>query len=236
MITPALLGALSVAVAGGGGTTDPFFANVKSLMHFESSLADTKGLTWVTATGSPVITGSSPLVGVGSLSCPNAAIRTDGSTAYAIDGPADFAIELSVRFSALPSGGAACLASHYVSSGAGWSIQFRNDGSDRLQINMSGDTGNASAPWSPSTGVNYVVAVTRVSGNIYFFVDGVMIGTPVANTAGTVSAAPYMVLGALYLSGSFIQVLNGVVDEWRLTIGTGRYSAGYTPAPPFPDS
>lgn len=228
--------AMMMTLGGAPPPVDPYFANVKSLMHFETDFTDVKGLSWSGGSGSPVITASSPLVGVGSLSLPTACIKAAGSTSYCINNGADFTIELSVKFNSLPSGGVYTLASMYNGSGAGWSLQFRNDSPGaRLQINLTGDTGTSSMSWSPSTATKYAVSVSRVSGQIYWLVDGVQLGSPTANTDGGNVAATNIVIGGLDLGG-FIQLCNAVVDEWRLTIGVGRYSANYTVSLPFPDS
>jgi len=222
-----------------GGTPppiDPYFANVVSLMHYETSLLDQKGLVWSSGAGTPTITTSSPLVGIGSLLCSTACIKAAGSTSYCINAGADFTIEISVKFNSLPSGDTATLASMYNGSGAGWSLQFRNDSpGSRLQVNLTGDTGTSSMPWSPSTGVKYDIAISRVSGQIYWFVNGVSLGSPTANSDGGNVAATNIAIGGLDFSG-FIQLCNAVIDEWRLTIGVGRYDANYTVSLPFPDS
>lgn len=228
--------AILMTLGAGGGGTDPYFSSVPSLMHYETSLLDQKGLIWSTGSGSPTITSSSPLVGVGSLACPTACIKASGSNSYAIQASQDFTIELSVKFTTLPSGASYTLAAQYGSSTSGWALQFRNDSPGaRLQLSLTGDTGVSTATWSPSTGVKYDLAISRVSGQIYFFVNGTLLGSPSANATGGTSSAANITIGGLAFGG-FIQMINGVIDEWRLTIGVGRYTSNYTVTLPFPNS
>lgn len=221
---------------GGGGGGDPYFAFVKSLLHYEASFSDEKGLTWSTGAGSPSIDTSSPIVGAGSGVLASACIYTPGSSSYRIAPSQDFAIEACIIFNSLPSSGAYCIASMYSNSGTGWSFQFRNDGGSRLQINLSGDGGTSSASWTPVTGTRYDLAVTRVSGVVRFFVNGTQVGTDDTNAAGSSGySTTNMVIGGLYV-GAFAQLVDAKIDETRLTIGAGRYATNYTPSFPFPDS
>lgn len=225
--------ALMMAASNGG---DPYFSFVKSLLHYESSFSDVKGLTWSTGAGSPSIDTATPMVGAGSGSLSNACISTPGSSAYQIAPSQDFAIEACVIFNTIPSSAAYCIASMYSNSGTGWSFQFRTDGGSRLQINLAGDGGTNSASWTPVAGTRYNLAVTRVSGVVRFFVNGVKIGVDNVNSTGSSGfATTNMVIGGLY-TGTFVQRIDAKIDESRLTIGAGRYAANYTPAFPFPDS
>lgn len=230
-----LLAQQGIMMSGTASSTDPYFAYVQSLMHFESSFSDQKGLVWTPGDANATITTASPIVGIGSGSLQSSYIRTPDSSAFNF-GTGDFCLEMSIRFRSLPSSGVYCLMSRYAGSSSGFSWQFRNDsGGARIQVNMTGDTGNYQWAWSPATNTRYDLALARVGGQIRLFVGGMQAGSTMSSSDNVNSLGSYLLLGALY-TGSFIQLADIVIDEWRMTIGQGRYSANYTLAFPFPDS
>lgn len=88
-------------------------------------------------------------------------------------------------------------------------------------------TGNAM-----STGQWYHIAVCRASGSTRMFVDGTQVGTTYADTTNYVQTAVY--LGSDYLTTG--NLLNGYIDDLRVTKGYARYTANFTPpAAAFPN-
>jgi len=96
-------------------------------------------------------------------------------------------------------------------------------------------------PWTPSVNTWYHVAVSRNSptNEWRFFVDGVQVGTPQINSNTIFNAAKPLLIGAVNNSTTTTSpssVLNGYIDDFRLTKGVARYTANFTPpAAAFPD-
>lgn len=86
---------------GGGGGTDPYWANVSSLLHFDGSgatLVDEKGKTW-TCNGGATQSTSSPIVGTASALFGTSSsdyIYSQSSSDFAF-GTGDFTIEFMMR-------------------------------------------------------------------------------------------------------------------------------------------
>lgn len=105
-----------------------------------------------------------------------------------------------------------------------------------FQISTDGTNGTVQTlfrwPWQPAVGQWYHVAVCRVAGQLRVFVDGVILGLPIADTnvyfAGSARTAimaqcnnnPNYVFGTRF---------SGWNDEFRMTVGVGRYSANFAP-------
>ena len=218
---------------------DPDFASVVVLLHFNgvdasTAFTDGKGHTF-TANGNAQIDTAQSLFGGASglfdgsedyLSTPNHADFNFGT--------GDFCIETAVRFNTLPSNSIVSLASTYQNSTNGWSVQYRTDVGEGNRLTFGvGDARNNFA-WSPSINTWYRVAISRAGTSLRAFVDGIQIGSTIANSSNLTSTAALWV-GALNFGGG-IQFFNGWLDELRITKGVARYTANYTVATgPFLD-
>jgi hypothetical protein len=77
----------------------------------------------------------------------------------------------------------------------------------------------------------YHVAICRVGTSLRLFFDGVQVGSTATNS--TNFSTGEIIIGNFNTGTSSF---NGHVDEVRVTIGQGRYTANFTPpTPPFPD-
>lgn len=80
-----------------------------------------------------------------------------------------------------------------------------------------------------STNTWYHVAFSRIAGVSRLFVNGNL-------DASAVDATNYSSAGPVRILGTGDNVAPGWFDEFRYTVGSGRYSASFTPpAAPFPD-
>lgn len=73
-----------------------------------------------------------------------------------------------------------------------------------------------------------------VAGKSYLYLDGVSVGTPATDATNYTASGNYHI----GLSVATANPLAGFLDEFRLTVGTARYSGGTTftvPVLPFPD-
>jgi hypothetical protein len=251
MITPLEIGAIaarrSQGGAGGvGSDTDPYYANVVALLHFDgtdgsTTFTDQKGHTFSAAGNAQLDTAQSKFGG--------ASLLLDGSGDYisSVDnadwelGSGDHTIELWVRWNSLP--GAATISSFVTKfSGTTHAIFFglyNNAGNKLLwdadDDNAGGQAVDIQGAWSPSTNTWYHVAASRISGVTEIYADGNRIATA-SDSITYHNNANALIIGASN-SGANNQ-LNGWIDELRITKGVGRYT-GTTLAIPtsaFPDS
>lgn len=248
--------------AGGGGATDPHFAKVPLLLHFDgangsktftdsSSYARTS-----TAYGNAQLTTSSPLVGAASG-------LFDGSGDYvtyahnsADDiGTGAFCIEFSVVPSSL-SGQKTILAKGPFSIGYfEWQAMLENNNNLHFYWGTRGANQTHLRLFTPSTlstGVRYDCSIGRdASGNWYGFVDGAACTqyqfSPTSSgvSYGSVTTGTFNNGIGLTTSSSNLWVGSegggalfyaGQLDELRFTVGEVRNTSAYTPAFPFPDS
>jgi len=87
---------------------------------------------------------------------------------------------------------------------------------------------------SLSTGQWYHVAVARASGSTRMYIDGTQVGSTYSDSTNYASSATTFIGNG---SGGF--VMNGFIDELRITVGSSRGMTGSTitvPAAAFPDS
>lgn len=225
------------ANGGGGGTpTDPYWANVVSLLHFDgadgsTTFTDQTGKTWTANDNAQIDTAQYKFGGASGLFDGSGDyIGASASSDWAF-GTGDFTVELFARFYSHTK--TMTLAGNYVSGGVhGWSFQRRSD-TNTIRFGY-GDTALIDVSWTPTDGVWYHLAVCRAGTSLRIFVDGTQIGSTVTN--GTdISNTSGLNIGRL--AGLGIQYFNGHVDEARITKGVARYTANFTPpSAPFPDS
>ena len=170
-------------------------------------------------------------------------LTTPDSTGWDLSG--DFTIEAWVYlagYSNAYSGAyGACVVAQYNSTPLvypiGWQLRINGTALAYNTINLF--TGNTDLNFASSIALyswNHI-AVTRSSGSIKAFVNGMQAGSTVANSDSfTEGGARPLWIGALNDS-SFRFWLNGYIDELRITKGIARYTTNFTPpTAPFPDS
>lgn len=155
-------------------------------------------------------------------------------------GSGAFTIEGTYRWNALPGAG----QSHYLaskwfpSSALSWGLRlYESGGSYFLEFayTTGGTTGTQVVvhdfPFTPALFTPYAIAVSRNGGTNRLFINGVRQGPAVADAATYHDNAAQVVIGASQLNTTDLaNSFNGWVDEFRLTVGVGRYTADYTPA------
>jgi len=159
-------------------------------------------------------------------------------------GSSDFAVDCWVNFNSLNPGN--CIASHFDGGAAnqkGWLLQYSNS-NNALQFTYTTDgitnkvatTGVGS--WTPSLNTWYHVAATRSGTDLRLFIDGMLYGSPSTyNMATDVvhDSTSSLRLGSFYVSGAIYSPssMDGYIDEFRLSIGTPRWTSNFTP-PAYP--
>jgi hypothetical protein len=90
----------------------------------------------------------------------------------------------------------------------------------------SNNTAQIDSTTSTGTGSWVHLAVTRYSGVVRLFVNGVNEGST-WSTTGTFSGAVYV--GAEFYGGSVTVAANGYIQDLRITKGIARYTSNFTP-------
>lgn len=227
--------------ASGGGGTDPDWANVVALLHFDgtdgsTTMTDETGKTWSVYGQAQIDTaqsqfGGSSLLLDGSgdlLSCAYSDFVTGKDF---ILGTGDFTIECWVRFNSVAG-------NQYIidvgSNGNTFGMNSATGGTIHYYDSTTYGAGDDSLILGgPVAVINtwYYIAISKNSGTIRAFCNGVKWGEQIStynNSSNTITIGDY---------GGTGYSLNGWVDEVRVTKGVGRYTADFTPPiAAFPNS
>lgn len=215
-------------IAGGvkPAASDPHWANVVSLMHFDSDFSDVTGRVW-SKTSSPTISNSVFRFGGGSgFFNGGPYIQTGTSSDFAF-GTGDFTVEGWIYATSIPTGYFFCPFGNWVSE-AGACFFLKPNG----VIGWHSNTTFANSPTSTiSTNTWYHIAYARQSGAGRLFVNGAQVAS-VSDVANLTSTSGWRV-GNNRTSTDFWR---GYVDEMRITKGVARYTSAFTPRRwPFPN-
>lgn len=237
-----------LAAAGGGGDgppTDPNFASVVLLLHFDgadgsttftdsSSYADGN---W-TRSGTPAIDTDQAQFGGSSCYFDGAtdALFFDDDARFS-RGTADFTIECWVRFGS--SGTRERFAGQGSSSGSNVSFSFAlvRTSSNTVEASVFSGATQYYVTSTATIGANTWahVAFVRDGSTLRLFINGTDMQTASIGSASVNDSASKYAIGAL--GGFLVDSLYGWVDDWRDTIGAARYTAPFTPPDAaFPDS
>ena len=215
-------------------SSDPYADSVVLLLHMDgtagsNTFTDVTGKHTVTARGNASVSATSKF-GSGALSLDGDTDYLElNSSSYLAFGTDDFTIEAFCSPTAYTNADNWIL-SNYAGSATG-RFGFYLDTSGTVIAFRHADTTVITRTISPSaigTGTYKHVAVTRVSGVLYLFVEGVLQGSGSAFTADLSSTAA-CTIGNMSLTYSTLGELNGLVDEVRVTRGVGRWTASFTP-------
>lgn len=222
--------------------TDPNFANVRFLLHFEGADAST-----TFSDNSPV--GTRPIwaptgnaqIDTAQFKYGSASGLFDGTGDYLTDstgqcllGTADLTVEAFVRLNAT---GRHTIVDRRTNAG-GYVLDIGPSTEPRFFIiNNAATFHGATGATTLSTGVWYHLAGTISGTTIRIFVNGTQDGSGTfSGTRGEPVAAVNCYIGTdpSFTAG---RQMNGWIDEVRGTNGVARYTANFTPpAAPFPNS
>jgi hypothetical protein len=121
-------------------------------------------------------------------------------------------------------------------SGTGWGVFYYGNATPVLVFAYNNGSNQQawSTPWSPTPGQFVHIAITRdASSKLYFFINGVLQGTP-ANIGTMTSIAASTLPLTIGNSNALTDEWDGFIDELRITNGVCRYTASFTPVGPFP--
>lgn len=223
---------------GGGGGSDPYFANVVSLLHFDgtngsTTLTDVKGKTW-TAFGNAALTTTGPKFGTASFGLDGTGdYATCPSNADFAFGTADFCVEFWSYWSSAKA------ISHIDFRGGTANspriLLYNNNAAPYTDLRLF--VNNADRITAPTgtlvVGAWQHIAIARVSGNTRLFVDGTQVGSTWADSTNYTAADWSIGRNPSSTARDF----NGRFDDFRATNGAGRYSSNFTvPSSAFPNS
>jgi Concanavalin A-like lectin/glucanases superfamily len=230
-MSQAVINSFRVAAAA---PTDPYFASVVALLHFEgangsTTFTDVKGGTW---TGSGGVALSNASVPFGATSClfdGSDDLITSGSYAGVQFGTGDFTIECfmastngTVNYQTLIQSNNTQVEA-LIARGAGGvqrGVYYRN------AVILGGSGTQALGVWKH-------VAYSRAAGVGHVFYDGIDGPSTVTDTVNYSSAG----ITRLGIPTAGLQNFSGYMKEMRITKGVARYTANFTPpSAPFPDS
>ncbi len=217
--------------AEGAPATDPHWASVFSLVHFNNADGSTtltcqKGLAY-NRVGDPVVKSASALYGTSG----GKFFGTNGYNYWRSSGvggnfSAVFTIEAMVRFTDATQ--------DWIPFSLGLNsytlIPYLSGGVIKLQTFsgvLSGVTPVSAGQWVH-------IAVVKSAGTAYLYVNGILQGSK--SNDGTNGRNTITLGGAPNYFGQ-IRNFKGDMDEFRMTDGVARYTANFTPpSAPFPDS
>jgi hypothetical protein len=221
---------LAASKVAGPPASDPFIANVGLLMHGEgvnngTVFTDFRGHV-PTRVGNTVTSTSQFKYGSSSISFDGASALSFGASANLAMGAGDFTMECWIFQTARPAICSVLCASAGGGS-TGITIQVDTTGAMRTSTASAGIVASSAGVISLNTWTH--MAASRTSGSLTMWVAGALVAT-VANATNFTDNVFF--LGEF---GSGSQKFTGFLDEIRLTPGTGRYTAPFTPIGPFPE-
>lgn len=209
------------------------------LMHFDgtngsTTFTDVHGVVAPTATGAAALDTSTFQFGTASLKMPTGTYISGTASSSSLNfGTGNFDLECWAFITANPGAGSVWFAGfRTTSSGAsllfgldgptGFLFCFRSDGTTNAYARMGAISLNA---W-------HAIALSRVSGNINFFVDGVYAGQATDSINLNMNGLVFSVGSNTSIGGTALGG-NMWIDELRIS-NIGRYPpVNYTPSGPF---
>jgi len=234
-------------ITGGGtpsGPTDPDFAYVKSLLHFDGANG-AQATTDIIPANTVVVGGgasgtilstATPKWGTAALlmRSPNVGV-TCQVTGPALNFNADFCVEMWFYRSAAFTTQTVLFNANAAPGGQ---ITVFSQGDGKFRVFLSNQDGSlytiADSAGAPSLNVYHHLALVLNGTTLKLYLDGTAIITStIAYTPLTATNGRFNLGGAT----NDVQIFLGNIDDFRLTIGVPRYTANFTPpAAAFPNS
>lgn len=243
---------LLMAGGGGGPATDPNFANVVALLHFEgannsTTFTDQTGKAWTANNGAKITTGFAKYgAASGNLNAGSGNTITTPSHADFNFGSGDFTVELWAYLPGITGHNQGIVCRDQIGGTRGWLMYTQNPsdpkpGALSFSAWVGGTIYTVSDSASLATGTWHHVAACRDGGTLRLYKNGVQISnTAITGSVGAPSEP--CAVGNLWGVGAAFgpdTIMNGYADELRITKGVCRYPGGTTFTPPgaaFPNS
>jgi len=211
----------------GDTNVDTNFADVSLLLTGNDLLDKSNNKLTVTVNGNAVVSTANKKIGTGSY-------YFDGTGDYLsvspitnfIVGTGDFTVECWFYQTSKVQPYPAIFNVNGSWAANVWNIQV-NDNDNLSRVCFSGaNVGQLYTTSTVTTGVWYHVAVTRASGTMRIFLNGVLDNS--ASVAGSIDGGSVSQVNVGSSSDTAHQ-FNGFIDDFRFTKGVARYTANFTP-------
>jgi hypothetical protein len=230
IIGPGIKGPGIIGGAGGGGGGDPFFANVRALLHLDGTdgsivFTDVKGHAFTQTGPGVALSTVAPKFGSASAKFTNADfIQAISNPDFNL--PLQFTIETWIKFDVITGNSRPVFRVRHNNGGIIFIDLYIASGG---VLYLGHPTGNEPGP-TPAINTWYHMAVTRdAAGTLTCWVNGVV---------GMAANDPTLPTGNCSVSvGNAFGALVGNMDDFRYTVGVCRYTAPFAPpTAPFPNS
>ena len=216
-----------------GDTSDQYYSDVSLLLHMNGTDGSTtftdssNGGHTASVNGGAVISTDQSKFGGGSYegNGSNSYLSYAASSDFDF-GTGDFTVEHWFYLNSASDSGAMVDAWHGSSASGGWQTYYRSASTDLRFYLKSGSTTKIISTGSVSANTWYHIAVTRESGTVKIYLDGVLKDS-VSDSGNVGFSNKTLSIGRQTDSSSGI--LNGYLDEVRITKGVARYTADFTP-------
>jgi hypothetical protein len=220
IITPGLF-ALGAANNLFDPNHDPYWNKVATLMHFDGA----QGNSVFTDVKGRGVTNSGVITDLGSPAIAPASAYFNGSSGMSIaqaddNQTGDFTVEFFAKWETITN--CSLVDSRPLSNNGAFLDFFYYSGSFGIYMNS---TTQAAAAYAVTLNKTYHVAVSRKSGVVRMFLDGVLLFT--WNYAGVLSMPRFFLGGNGY--NQSIEFFKGRMSEFRYTKGVGRYENPFVP-------
>ncbi len=213
---------------------DPFANFVRSLLHFEGDLTDSADptITWGFDAGAALTgTPGDVLAGAESLSCQTSSSDRISATGTQFDtGTSDFCAEIVYRDDNLGTKNEIIFLFQGIATSQ--SVRLYSPAVGAAVLADASGGGPAGPGASAAYSTPHHAAITRSGSNWTLWLDGASVKTWTNGTFNTGASGTNVWLGSGSSGGSGLMC---ILDEWRLTVGTPRYTAPFTPSYPFPN-
>jgi hypothetical protein len=221
-----------VPIAWISALTDPYYGNVVLLLPMNGSNGSTTFTDYSSLPKTITVNGNTQ-ISTAQYKWNGSSGLFDGTTdwLYSPIGTGDFlggdfTIEGWFNWAALTNGG----LFHVFPGTPSSSINGLAVGYDGTAFQIYSGSATYARTYTPTVSVWYHVALVRASGLLTLYVSGVAQGATIADV---VTYGGNGINIGLYYSSSF--TFNGYMNDFRVTIGTARYTSNFTPPTgPFP--
>lgn len=223
-------------MGGGGPVIDPYWSSVQLLLHGDgadggTTITDSSQNALTMTVNSVTTSTTAPKFGTASLLFNGTSDYVSTTSALPKLGAGDFTVEFWAKMSTTASASTGHLA-HSGATGADWIITASTDGTGGTvgKLNFWGGSGGLfTSTTSIDDGSFHFCAISRVSGTLNLYVDGNREATGAHSTNFSTALTQ---IGNGYKN----PVLDTRIDDYRVTVGVGRYSGATcaVPAAAFP--
>ena len=217
-----------------GSTTvgDLHFPKVKLLLPFDGSNGATSTTDSSNANNSVTFVGTAQL-STAQSKFGGSSLLLDGNSDYVYVANSDLGTtsteSFTIEFWTYLIGGTDSQVNFYSEyNGASNGISFEKTTGNVLKV-WNGDSARITGTTTISTGQWYHMALSGTSGSYKLFLNGTQEGSTSSNgfTAGTTNKY----IGTFYWAGlgGAVRLLNGYIEDFRITKGEARYTSNFTP-------